>query len=221
MNRALSIAAAVVSAAYLFLSKTLPYPSGAILKTSMCVLLAVLALRHKSVLLGIALGFSATGDALLAIDGAKLFVPALASFLVTHVMYAAIFMRVSRDAPIAIGASRSIGMILLIVFAIGFSIVLWPHLGALAIPVMVYIAAIVTMAVLSFRIPQMIVPLGAVLFMVSDSLIALEKFLWSATWLSPVIWVTYALAQQLITHGLIGIHRGNGDTRLSGGGALT
>jgi uncharacterized membrane protein YhhN len=203
MNRALGISAAIVSALYLFLSKALPFPGGAILKTSMCVLLAVLALRHKSVLLAVALGFSAAGDALLAIDGARLFVPALSSFLVTHGVYAAIFVRASRDAPIALGASRRIGMILPIVFAIGYSIVLWPRLGDLVIPVLVYIAAIVAMAVLSFRVPQMIVPLGALLFMASDSLISLEKFLWTAEWMGPLVWITYALAQQLITHGLI------------------
>jgi uncharacterized membrane protein YhhN len=130
-------------------------------------------------------------------------------------VYAAIFVRASRDAPIALGASRRIGMILPIVFAIGYLIVLWPHLGALAIPVMFYIAAIVMMAVLSFRIPQTIVPLGALLFMASDSLIALEKFLWSAEWMGPLVWITYALAQQLITHGLIRIHRENGLTSAS------
>ena len=201
MNKALGISAAVVSVLYLFLSNTLPYPGGAILKTSMCVLLALLALRYKSVLLAIALVFSAVGDALLAIDGAKLFVPALASFLTTHVIYAVIFVRVGRG--VMVSTSRWIGMILPILFAVGYLIVLWPRLGALAIPVLFYIAAIVTMTALSFRIPSVIVPLGAMLFLASDSLIALQKFLWSAAWVGPVIWITYAFAQQLITHGML------------------
>ena len=47
------------------------------------------------------------------------------------------------------------------------------------------------------------VPLGAVLFMISDSLISLEKFLWSAALIGPLVWITYALAQLLITRGML------------------
>jgi uncharacterized membrane protein YhhN len=39
--------------------------------------------------------------------------------------------------------------------------------------------------------------------MVSDSLIALEKFLWQAAWVGPLVWITYALAQLLITRGML------------------
>ncbi|HTE41861.1 MAG TPA: lysoplasmalogenase family protein, partial [Steroidobacteraceae bacterium] len=77
------------------------------------------------------------------------------------------------------------------------------HLGALAIPVVLYIAAIVAMTALSFRVPQLFVPVGAVLFMTSDSLIALGKFLWPMRWLGLVIWMTYAMGQLLITFGLL------------------
>jgi uncharacterized membrane protein YhhN len=59
------------------------------------------------------------------------------------------------------------------------------------------------MAMLSLRSRTIEVPLGAVLFMVSDSLIALEKFLWQAAWVGPLVWITYALAQLLITRGML------------------
>ena len=203
MNRALAILAAVASALYLFFSHALPYPSGVVLKTSMCVLLAALAWRSKQALLAVALLFSASGDALLAIDGGKLFVPGLASFLITHLLYAAIFVRVSKQARMAMNPWRTIGMILPIMFAVAYAAVLWPQLGALAIPVLLYIAAIVVMAALSFRVQEIIVPIGALLFLASDSLIAYGKFLESTAWLSPAIWITYALAQQLIAHGLL------------------
>ncbi|HMN45577.1 MAG TPA: lysoplasmalogenase family protein [Povalibacter sp.] len=48
-----------------------------------------------------------------------------------------------------------------------------------------------------------LLPLGALLFMASDSLIALSKFLWSAPWVGPTIWITYAAAQLLIVCGLL------------------
>jgi uncharacterized membrane protein YhhN len=203
MNRVFAILAALASGLYLILPASSYSPGSAIPKMSMCVLLAALAWRHRLLLLAIALLFSATGDALLAIDGAKLFVPALASFLITHLLYAVIFLRASRETPIAVNAWRTIGMIVPILFAIPYAAILWPHLGSLTVPVTLYIFAIVAMAVLSFRVKQVLVPIGALLFMASDSLIAYTKFLESAAWAGAIIWVTYALAQQLITHGLV------------------
>jgi uncharacterized membrane protein YhhN len=84
-----------------------------------------------------------------------------------------------------------------------YSAVLWPNLGALAVPVVLYIAAIVVMAMLSLRVPAIAVPLGAVLFMISDSLISLGKFLWQAPWVAALVWITYALAQLMITRGML------------------
>ena len=66
-----------------------------------------------------------------------------------------------------------------------------------------FITAIVVMAMLSLRVRAIEVPLGAVLFMVSDSLISLEKFLWQAAWVGPLVWITYALAQLVITRGML------------------
>jgi uncharacterized membrane protein YhhN len=203
MNKALVALAVMAPIIYLFFANTLPYPGDVIVKTSMCVALALLAWRHKSLLLAGALFFSAVGDALLAIDGAKLFVPALASFLITHVVYAVIFVKLARADPISTTFVRKAGMLLAILFAVAYAIVLWPHLGSLAVPVLFYITAIVTMTVLSFRVRQAIVPFGAVLFMASDSLIALGKFLWQSPWLGPSVWITYALAQLFIAYGLL------------------
>jgi uncharacterized membrane protein YhhN len=75
--------AAAVALAYLVLPR--PYAGDVALKTSMCVLLAIAAVRGKLRLFALALLFSAAGDAFLAYDGKRLFVPGLASFLVTHV----------------------------------------------------------------------------------------------------------------------------------------
>jgi uncharacterized membrane protein YhhN len=59
------------------------------------------------------------------------------------------------------------------------------------------------MAVMSLRVRTLAVPLGAVAFMISDSLISFDKFLWHADWLGPAIWLTYALAQLLIAQGML------------------
>lgn len=200
IDRVLVLFAIAAAAVYLVLPR--PYPADVAIKTSMCVLLAVVALRADKKLLALALVFSAAGDAFLAIDGERLFVPGLASFLLTHVLYAVIFVRSARESSVP-GSWRRIMLVVIPVFAVCYTAFLWPHLGPLAIPVIVYIAAIVAMAMLSLRIAAVTVPLGAISFMASDSLIALEKFVWQADWLGPLVWITYALAQLLIVHGLL------------------
>jgi uncharacterized membrane protein YhhN len=100
-------------------------------------------------------------------------------------------------------AGRKATFAIIPTFAVAYSVALWPNLGALAIPVLLYIAAIVVMAMLSLHVRMIEVSLGAVLFMVSDSLIALEKFLWQAAWVGPLVWITYALAQLLIARGML------------------
>jgi uncharacterized membrane protein YhhN len=193
--------AAAVALTYLVLPR--PYTGDVALKTSMCVLLAIAALRGNLKLFALALLFSAAGDAFLAYDGERLFVPGLASFLATHVLYAVVFVLATKGAATPMTTARRVMLAVIPTFAVAYSVVLWPNLGALAIPVVLYIAAIVVMAMLSLRVRAIEVPLGAVLFMVSDSLISLEKFLWQAAWIGPLVWITYALAQLLITRGML------------------
>ena len=197
--------AAAVALAYLVLPR--PYVGDVALKTSMCVLLAIAAFRGKLTLFALALLFSAAGDAFLAYDGVRLFVPGLASFLVTHVLYAVVFVLATKGEVAPMSAGRKVMLAVIPTFAVAYSAVLWPHLGALAIPVVLYIVAIVVMAMLSLRVRAIEVPLGAVLFMVSDSLISLGKFLWQAPWVGPLVWITYALAQLLITRGMLSSRR--------------
>jgi uncharacterized membrane protein YhhN len=197
--------AAAVALAYLVLQR--PYAGDVALKTSMCVLLAVVAFRGKLQLFALALLFSAAGDAFLAYDGERLFIPGLASFLVTHVLYAVVFVLATKGATTPMSAGRKMMLVAIPAFAVAYGVVLWPNLSALAIPVMLYIAAIVVMAMLSLRVRAIEVPVGAILFMVSDSLISLEKFLWQAAWIGPLVWITYALAQLLITRGMLLTHR--------------
>lgn len=200
IDRVLMLFAIVAAIFYPLLSR--PYPGDVAVKASMCVLLAVVALRAERPLYALALAFSAAGDAFLAADGDRLFIPGLASFLVTHLLYAAIFVRTTPGGGVT-GVGRKIMLVIIPLFAVSYAAFLWPHLGALAIPVIAYIAAIVAMAMLSLRVAAVTVPLGAISFMISDSLIALEKFVWHADWVGPLVWITYALAQLLIAHGLL------------------
>jgi uncharacterized membrane protein YhhN len=213
--RTLTSLAVAAALAYLLLLGVRPYPGDVALKTSMCVFLAALAWRERQHLFCLALLFSAAGDAFLGLDGERLFVPGLASFLVTHVLYAALFVRRARVTPASFSATRKLALIVIPAFAVSFAIVLWPHLGGLKGPVALYMIAIVAMALTSLRMPGWLVASGAALFVASDSLIALGKFLWGAPWIGQAIWITYALAQLAIVHGWLRSHRAPAHDRAS------
>jgi uncharacterized membrane protein YhhN len=195
--------AIVAPLAYLLLLPMRPYPGAAVLKTTMCVLLALLAWRHGRRLFSIALLLSAAGDAFLGIDGERYFIPGLVSFLLTHVVYTALFVRAAPAERTAVRGWRILAAVVIPAFAIGFAVTLWPKLGALALPVVLYTAVIVAMAMASLRMAAIAIPLGALFFMTSDSLLSLEKFIGSPGWVGPVVWATYAIAQLLIVHGML------------------
>lgn len=195
--------AVVAPLAYLLLLPMRPYPGSAILKTTMCVLLALLAWRHGRRLYAFALLLSAAGDAFLGLDGERFFIPGLVSFLLTHVLYTTLFLRAVPAERTAIRGWRIVAAVVVPAFAIWFAVTLWPKLGALAVPVVAYTAVIVAMAMASLRMAAIAIPLGALFFMTSDSLLSLEKFIGSPDWVGPVVWATYAIAQLLIAYGML------------------
>jgi uncharacterized membrane protein YhhN len=197
----LALAAPVV---FLLLLSAKPYPGAVALKSSLCVLLALLAWRYDKRLLASGLIFSAIGDALLELDATSLFIPALASFLITHVIYSVMFFGAAKFQISRLPIWRMVLLILIPIFAVVYGSFLWPKLGALTLPVVAYIVAIVVMTVLSLRVPITTATIGAVLFLVSDSCIALDRFLYQADWIGPSIWINYAAAQLLIAYGMMG-----------------
>jgi len=203
ITRNMVLIAAVAATLHCALLGLRPYPGDFLMKSAMCILLASAAWRERYRLYAVALLFSATGDVLLAGNGERWFIPGLASFLVTHLLYAVIFVRDPRLPRIGLRGGRRIAAVVIPAFALGYAAFLFPRLGALAVPVVLYMGAIVAMAVLSLRIAPVVVPVGAVLFMVSDSLLAFDKFVAGSAWFGPPIWITYAAAQLLIAYGLL------------------
>ena len=153
-------------------------------------------------LLMVALVFSLAGDVFLMLPG-NYFIPGLASFLVAHIFYIALFRQGHGWFP-----SKRALVGVLAVGAMMYSIV-W---GGLNDPVLkIAVAAYVT--VISLMAAQAIgratitgdaasrwVALGACVFMVSDSLIAINKFVTPVALSSLWILATYYCAQMLILH---------------------
>jgi len=91
---------------------------------------------------------------------------------------------------------------------------LLPTLGELKIPVGVYAVTISAMLVMAFRVyfsakdpGKYLVLLGAVSFVVSDSLLAVNKFHFELQYASLLIMSTYLLAQFGITLGVLRMNK--------------
>jgi uncharacterized membrane protein YhhN len=92
----------------------------------------------------------------------------------------------------------------------GLVTILFPHLGGMKIPVMLYALVITLMAMFAlFRYgftsqkSFVLIFSGALFFMLSDSLLAINKFMEPFTLASLAIMTTYILAQYLIVEGAI------------------
>ncbi|RWB04470.1 MAG: lysoplasmalogenase [Mesorhizobium sp.] len=203
-----SLAAAMIYAFTLGMPSTLARSAA---KTLAVAMLAVLAgLQGGPLLLVAALAVSAAGDAFLSRDGEKAFLGGLASFLVAHIVYVALFLRSGGGLGV-LGAEPWRGAIglAMAVFVVIMLVALWRRVGpSLRIPITVYIAAILAMGISALTTSNMWVIGGAVLFMVSDGLLATEKFLVAAisphrAWMRFAVWALYYAAQLATTLGFL------------------
>jgi len=182
-------------------------PGMAISKTLGIALLAAYAAFSRAPILALALVLSACGDYALALDP-----PAreagMAFFGSAHMAYIVLFAL----AILRFGLRKD-GLILTIALtAFGVAMFVWlqPGLGPMAGPVTAYLAVIVVMAALAAMVngPRLIT-LGAVLFVISDSLIAagwfrgLEVQLGRFDLHGAAIWTSYYLAQAGIAVGVV------------------
>lgn len=157
--------------------------------------------RFDALLIG-ALLFSLAGDVFLMLPG-NYFIPGLASFLVAHVFYIALFRQGQAWFP-----SKRALLVVLGVGAVMYAIV-WSGLRdpVLKMAVAAYVTVISLMAAQAIGRAKVLgnaaarwVALGACVFMVSDSLIAINKFVMPVELSSLWILATYYAAQVLIVH---------------------
>ena len=203
-----SLVAAVIYAFTLGMAPTLARSAAKTLAVAMLAVLA--ALQGGPLLLVAALALSAVGDAFLSRDGEKAFLGGLASFLVAHIVYVALFLRSGGGLGL-LGAESWRGAIALAmaVFAIVMLAALWRRVGpGLRVPIAVYVAAILAMGMSALTTSNVWLIGGAVLFMASDGLLATEKFLVAAIsphriWMRFAVWALYYAAQLGITLGFL------------------
>ena len=163
--------------------------------------LAVLAFVAGSPMLGAALAVSTLGDVLLDLDPQRLFVFGLGSFLVAHLIYTSVFVR-NRRRPMALGAAQVLPAGLVLLYSVAVSAWLLPSLGTLIVPVAFYMCAITAMVLSAIlaRFSNPWVAVGAVLFLISDSLLAVNKFKTPVPYRDILVWTTYYVGQFLIAN---------------------
>ncbi len=88
-------------------------------------------------------------------------------------------------------------------FAIAFGSWVAPAAGPLAVPVALYVVAITVMATSSIgaRFESYSIPFGAVLFVVSDAILATDRFRAAVPLRDYAVWCTYYAGQFLIATG--------------------
>ncbi len=151
-----------------------------------------------------ALVFSVIGDMFL-MNSDQFFINGLIAFLLAHVFYILVFARKRNPKMKPIGFVTLIAIYGCVIFY-----VIKDGLDKMTIPVLVYMLVILTMAVFAFwrkgLVPKQsfyLVFIGALFFVFSDSLIALDKFYMPIPFARTGIILTYAFAQLLIVSGII------------------
>ncbi|HOX81475.1 MAG TPA: lysoplasmalogenase [Chryseolinea sp.] len=176
--------------------------------------LTAVSKEDRSRTLLVALFFSGAGDILLMLhdtDG-SFFMMGLIAFLVSHVFYIFTYRQHQHDeSENGLQGVQKVRLAFpIILTGTGLVYVLYPVLGNLKIPVMVYALVLVVMTLNALlRLGKTTSPsfwmvfVGALLFMASDSLLAINKFLTPLPNGHVWIMVTYISAQYLIVKGLI------------------
>jgi len=156
-----------------------------------------------------ALVFSWLGDVLLLFESRSslYFILGLSSFLLAQVAYTVFFQKLRRAGAIGFNA---LYMAIALVYCAILITFLFPHLGPMKLPVLVYglvISLMLAVAMHLGRLPQkkaaVSIVLGAIFFVLSDSLLAINKFYTSFAGAGLLVMITYGMAQFFIVRGSI------------------
>lgn len=161
---------------------------------------------NTDTLMLMALVFSWLGDMMLAGKSSGLFKAGLASFMLTHILYLLVFISSGNNFILR----RSYILIILLIYGALLTVYLYNRLGRMKIPVIVYSTVIIAMLAGAVNRYNAVPPAsfklvlaGAILFVLSDSVLAINKFRRPFRLYQLVVMLTYVTAQFLIVHGYL------------------
>lgn len=168
-----------------------------------------------------ALVFSWAGDVLLEFPdrNGMFFMLGLGCFLIAHLMYMTVFL--STPGKNTITGRRLYLTLPVLIYGGLLVIYLYPHLAEMRIPVIIYAMVILSMLTAAINRKAKVseesfylVLGGAVLFVISDSSIAINKFSHQFAYSGVLIMATYILAQYLILRGYISQYKDYPDRQI-------
>lgn len=174
---------------------------------------------RDSLLLSLAILLSCAGDIFLMGQGTTHFIAGLSFFLFAHITYVFIFIRSKSTGDFVFRFNWKL-ILPMMVYVVGLLFFLLPGSGPMATPIIIYGLVILLMwytSILRFGIQspyqnwQIII--GATLFVISDTMIGLNRFYTEIPQNGLLIMSTYIAAQFLITNGLLGYF--NSSTRIA------
>lgn len=160
----------------------------------------------------LALTFSWIGDILLlfVFKGSMFFIFGLVSFLIAHLFYVFLFLKELKKTSGKFEFKQP-GLTLIVLFLVGFYALLSPHLGDLKIPVIIYALVICFMLYIAYLLyPHWTTPsslfllTGAIAFVISDFLLAINKFYAPFPNAGFFVMVTYLYAQGALVWACLG-----------------
>jgi len=197
--------------------------TGLVIKTLIIPLLMILfmvnlrpVINRSHWLIFAGLLFSWSGDVILEFSqkNSNLFILGLISFLLAHIMYLTVFFKT--PGKNVIFGNRIYLLIPVLLYGAGLVYYLYDDLAEMRLPVILYAIVILTMLGGAInrikkvnRTSYWLVLTGVILFVISDSAIAVNKFSHEFVSSGIVIMATYVIAQLLIVVGYIKQFREN------------
>lgn len=165
----------------------------------------------------LALVLAWAGDLVLLNAGHSVnFVIGLGLFLAMHIVYIIYFWRMHKLIPVTDITTLLVPVLIITVFDFIVIKKLMPYVQAqdpgMVAPLIVYMVVISFMLVMAFNIltskkaNSLALPFfipGAVLFILSDTLLGFNKFLWNDNLINIGVMLTYGYAQYQLVHGFI------------------
>ena len=152
----------------------------------------------------LALVFSWAGDIFMI--SSDWFIAGLSSFLIAHVFYIIAYHRTGASR----GELKPLDIIKFVLYGAVLIWLIYPGLGDMMIPVIIYAAVLLIMGVWAHKRRGatnaksfVLVATGAIVFALSDGMIALNKFAFEIPAERILIMTTYITAQYLIVQGLL------------------
>lgn len=213
MNRALwfAVIATVEIAAQLFGLTTLHFISKPLLVPALLSIYFSQERPVKKIFIA-ALFFCWLGDVFLLMESSNpiFFMLGLGAFLVAHLLFIPAYRGLMSAEGAETGTARIRLAFPVVLAGTGLVVVLYPKLGDLRIPVILYALALTSMVLQSiFRLGRTsnqsfwLLFAGAVLFMVSDALLATNKFYQPLAYAGVFVMTTYIAALYLIVQGAL------------------